>query len=294
MSKLNEITKDYCPRCQLLTNHKCLFEKGIHSSHDDDFHWSEYFDIIQCLGCENIQFRTRNSNEDMFHHDPYTGEQEYYEDVKYYPLNLMNHNILKNSYYLPNKIRVVYIETIEALKNNCYLLSGVGLRAVIEAVCIEQSITGRNLEVKINNLVKNKLITEKDANRLHSIRFLGNDSVHEMDVPNEAKLRAAIEIVEHMLKNLYLIDIEASEHLDTIISNYDDFKALFLRKYRNTTFAVGDEKNIKEVLQKDFRRIESTYLANFTQQLIDEINNGIITSLSIGKLDNNIQYFIKN
>ena len=97
-----------------------------------------------------------------------------------------------------------------------------------------------------------------------------------------------------MLKNLYLIDIEASEHLDTIISNYDDFKALFLRKYRNTTFAVGDEKNIKEVLQKDFRRIESTYLANFTQQLIDEINNGIITSLSIGKLDNNIQYFIKN
>ena len=123
---------------------------------------------------------------------------------------------------------------VYSLKNNCYLLSGVGLRAVIEAVCIEQSITGRNLEVKINNLVKNKLITEKDANRLHSIRFLGNDSVHEMDVPNEAKLRAAIEIVEHMLKNLYLIDIEASEHLDTIISNYDDFKALFLRKYRNT------------------------------------------------------------
>ena len=29
-----------------------------------------------------IQFRTRNSSEDMFHHDPYTGEQEYYEDVK--------------------------------------------------------------------------------------------------------------------------------------------------------------------------------------------------------------------
>ena len=76
-----------------------------------------------------------------------------------------------------------------------------------------------------------------------------------MDVPNEAKLRAAIEIVEHMLKNLYLIDIEASEHLDTIISNYDDFKALFLRKYRNTTFAVGDEKNIKEVLQKTLEEL---------------------------------------
>ena len=295
MSKNNKTTKDYCPRCQLLTNHECLFEKEIHSSNeDDDFHWSEGFDVIQCLGCENIQFRTRNSDENMIDFDEYTGEEKYYEDLKYYPLNLMNHNVLKHLYYLPSRIRVVYIETIEALKNNCYLLSGVGLRAVIEAVCIEQSIAGRNLEIKINNLVKNKLITEKDANRLHSIRFLGNDSVHEMEVPKEAKLRAAIEIIEHMLKNLYLIDIEASEHLDTIISNYDDFKGLFLRKYRNSSFAVADEKNIKEVLQKDYRRIESTYLANFTQQLIDEINSGIITTLSIGKLDNNNQYFIKN
>ena len=47
---------------------------------------------------------------------------------------------------------------------------------------------------KINNLEKGKFITERDSSRLHSIRFLGNDSVHEMDVPNEKKLRMLIVI----------------------------------------------------------------------------------------------------
>lgn len=294
MSEQKEFTKDYCPICQLKTNHKSLFEQSKHSEHDDEFHWSEYFEIIECLGCENLQFRIRNSNEEMINQDPYTGEIEHYEDVKYYPRNLLTHTVLDKIYYLPDKIRVVYIETIEALKNNCYLLSGVGLRAVIEAICLAQNITGRNLEIKINNLVKNKLITEKDGHRLHSIRFLGNDSVHEMEIPKEQKLRIAIEIVEHMLKNLYLIDIDAEKHLDTMITNYENFKSLLLRKFKLANFNLGDEKCIKEILEKDYRRIETSYLPNFTQQIIDEINASTIKAISIGKLNNNQQYFIKN
>lgn len=293
MSTTNN-TKDYCPNCQLNTNHKILFETSKTSEHNADFHWSKNYDIIECLGCENIQFRTRYSNEDMIDHDPITGDIDYYDDIKYYPRNLLNHKILDNVYYLPDKIRVVYIETVEAFKNNCYLLSGVGLRAVIEAICLAQNISGKNLEIKINNLVKNKLITEKDGSRLHGIRFLGNDSVHEMEVPKEQKLRIAIEIVEHLIKNLYLIDIEADKHLDTSITNYESFRNLLLRKFKSTNFEVGSEKNIKEILQKDFRRIENTYLPNFTQQIIDEINASTIKTLTIGKVQNGQQYFIKN
>ena len=53
-----------------------------------------------------------------------------------------------------------------------------------------------------------------------------------------------------MLKNLYLIDIEFSEHLDTIILTMMISKLYFYRKYRNTTFAVGDEKNTKSITKR--------------------------------------------
>ncbi|MHC8949598.1 DUF4145 domain-containing protein, partial [Sphingobacterium hungaricum] len=194
---------------------------------------------------------------------------------------------------LPDKIRIIYIETIESLTNNCYLLAGVGLRTIIEAVCIDQKITGRTLENKINNLVKNKLITEKDGQRLHSIRFLGNDSVHDMDVPNENKLKTALEVIENLLKSLYLIDIELDHHLDTIIVKFEDFKNLIFRKVNSNLIIVGEEKNLVEILGKDMRRIERSYLTNFVSQLTEEIENNIIKSLSIGKIENNQQYFIK-
>lgn len=287
----NNSSKDYCPNCQQITNHNCLFNQKQTSDREDDFHWEENYETIQCLGCENIQFRNRYLNEDMIQYD-YEDKVERYEESKYFPKYLPNHHFLENIYILPDKIRIVYIESIEALKNNCYLLSGVGLRAVIEAICLDQKITGRNLELKINNLVKNKFITEKDGNRLHSIRFLGNDSVHEMEVPKEEKLRVALDIVEHLLKNLYLIDIKANQHLDMIITQYDDFKRIFIRKIKAKDSTPGEEKNIKEIFGKDYRRIETAYLSNFLKQIIDEIQANIIPNISIGKIENGDQFFI--
>lgn len=286
-------TKDYCPNCQNITNQKCLFTTQERSENNADFHWEKNYETIQCLGCENIQFRNRYSHEDMIIHTEDGYEESFYES-KYYPKSLANHTLLKNRYHLPEKLKIVYIETLEALLNDCYLLAGVGLRAIIEAICIDQKISGRNLEVKINNLVRNKLITEKDGNRLHSIRFLGNDSVHEMDVPKVEKLRIALDIAEHLLKNLYLIDIDVNQHLDTIISEYEDFKNLILRKFKTTSITQGQEISIKDILKKDFRRIEVNYILNFTTKLVDEIQNNSVTTISIGKLDNNQQFFIKN
>jgi hypothetical protein len=269
------MSKDYCPKCCQNTNHESLF-KNAFSANNMDFGWSQDHEIIKCKGCENIQFRYSYSDESMFGWDDENQVEYQYEDKKYFPKFLKDHKQLTNISSTPEKIRIVYNESIEALKNNCYLLSAVGLRAVIESVCIEQKITGRNLEIKINNLVKNKLITQKDCNRLHSIRFLGNDSVHEMDVPKEEKLKIA---------------------LDTMITDFEDFKNLFLKKFAHLPF--DEEKSIKEVLGKHFRRIEPTYLLNFTQLLIDDINSFDykwinVGSVKVSSVENSpVQHFIR-
>lgn len=288
--------KDYCPECCIPTNHTILFEKKIGSENDDDFHWHEYYRTIQCNGCDNIQFKVVYGDEHMFDYKDDVGN--YYDDKKYYPHSINGHKPLENSHSIPRKIRIVYSETLEAIKSNCYLLSGVGLRAVIEAVAIEQKITGRTLEVKINNLLRSNLITTRDASRLHGIRFLGNDSVHDMEVPSTIKIRVALDIAENLLKNLYLIDIDANQHLDTIINKYDDFKNMLLRKF--SVKNSGEEKSIKDIFGKDYRRIEPNYIENFTQQILDEINNGVITlitpvSLPTQEIDGNtVQLFKKN
>ncbi len=259
-----------------------LFTKKIGSTQNSEFNWSTSYEIIQCKGCDNIQFRELYSDEGMMEWDQEDQTAYYYDLKTYYPASIQHHNSLNNLNVIPQKIRIVYNETLEALKSKCYLLTGVGLRAIIEAICLDQQIVGRNLEVKINNLAKNKLITEKDAHRLHSIRFMGNDSVHEMEVPKEPKIRIALNIVEYLINNLYLIDIDAEKHLDTIISNFEDFKKNILKKV--STINVGEEKSIKEILQKDYRRIEQGYIGNFTQELVDQINSGIMTSLEVGQL----------
>ena len=286
--------KDYCPNCGIPTNHDVLYSAKTTSS-SDDFGWHQNYEIIKCRGCDNIQFRTIYGDESMVGYNQETGEDGYYTESKYYPLNIVGHKRIANSHHMPEKIRIVYNESLEALKGNCYLLSAVGLRAVIEAICIDQSIPGRNLEQKINNLSKQKLITERDGKRLHSIRFLGNDSVHEMEVPQKFKIIIALDIIENLIKNLYIIDLIAKQHLDTIIDTYEDFKN-FINK---NTFNLkpGDEKSIQEILGKNIRRIENSYLSNFIQELIEDINNGIIPHLSIGKVtgsgESSMQYFIK-
>ena len=165
------MSKSYCPICLQNTHHNSLFKKEIGSKPKDEFSWSKSFEVIECCGCENIQFREIYDDEDMVSYSHDGAECERYDEETCYPLSLENHKSLKNIFGLPYKIKTVYLETLEALKVKSYILAGVGFRAIIEAVCIDKDIKGKNLQVKIDNLLQEKLITQKECNRLHSIRF---------------------------------------------------------------------------------------------------------------------------
>lgn len=295
---MNKNEKNYCVSCRQETNHEILFNTAQGSKEEDDFHWSTKYQVIQCKGCSSIQFRKIDSDESMITYDE-DGDEFSYDETICYPPYLIDHKLLSNYYYIPTQIRTVYLETIEAFKSKSYLLAGAGFRAIIEAICIEEKIKGGNLDQKIANLLKNKLITEKESNRLHSIRFLGNDSVHEMLVPTQKKLYIVLGIIEHLLKNLYLIDKEAKSELDTIVNNYDDF--LELLWFEGRKLSIGDEKSIKEILGKQTRRIETVNLQNFTQLLITDITatSPSLKWLSVGQLKPvgndpiNVQHFIR-
>lgn len=288
-----KLLKNFCSRCHGETNHRALFTKQVHNDPDEyDIRWS--YKMLECLGCERISYRTDTHDIESAYPDEY-GQWTYDKSTDIFPSPLKGHKPLSETYVLPEKIRIVYSEAIDAFKANCYLLAGVGFRAVIEAVCIDKQIAGRSLESKINNLAKNRLITDKEADRLHSIRFIGNDSVHEMAVPKERALYIVLDIIEHLLKNLYLIDHQAKGQIETITSTYVEFIELLEKHLKE--YKVGDEFPLAKYLGKDTRRL-SGRLSEFEAALIEEIKTGNYKHLKIGKLEKfgnskgDVQHFV--
>ena len=270
-----EPIRNYCSNCRRLTNHKILHAKKV-SGHEDDFSWHEAFQIVECLGCENVCFRKEYGDQDMIYYDEANGDAEYYTDVNNYPLHLDGHIPLDYTHFLPHSIRVVYHETIEALKVKSYILTAVGFRTIIEAICLDNNVSGKNLEQKIKNLSKDRFITENEEKRLHSIRFLGNDSVHEMTVPPKAKLFTVLEIVEHLLKNIYLIDKVSMSSLETVIDTFENFMILVEEKVNGAK--SGEVRTLKNILGKDSRRLGDNFAA-LEQKLINSIKTGDTTYL---------------
>jgi len=273
----DSIVDNYCSVCRNETKHDVLF------SVNEEGEYGEYKIVrqcVECLGCENKSFREEYHNYwDTIEDVP--GFDEYNIEITNYPNILKGHTDLKNRYNVPESIRKVYDQTILAFKGKSHLLAGVGFRAAIEAVCIQEKIRGNNLEIKINNLAKNRLITDKEAERLHSIRFIGNDSIHEMEVPTERKLFLVLEIIETLLKNLYIIDAEAKSVLDTIIKDYSDFEDLLWRLVNKTN--TNDERTLKEILGKHIRRINFA-LESIEHIVIERIKSGDLKFLKLGEI----------
>lgn len=292
--ELNARIKNECRVCKRETNHIVkVIETKLYSS--DDFSYNDDYAIVQCMGCDSLSFR----NEYVTSESGYEDEDGFYNEgasIKIYPPMLNGHKRLDDAWLLPYSIQLMYNESIEALQSGCKVLAGAGFRAIIEAICLDKQITGRDLETKINNLVKNDLITKSERDRLHSIRFMGNDSIHEMKIPSDEQLKLVLYIVEHLISNIYLIDPAARQKLESVIEDYNEFKFLLRKSVKK--LKSGEDLSLFKILGKDFRRVkESIHL--FEEKLVEEIRSGNFECMVLGdikpKSDGSktmVQYFI--
>lgn len=131
--------------------------------------------------------------------------------VELYPSRLEGRHKLDKSDLLPKEIIRIYNETHAALCNNLSVLAGIGIRALIETICKEKSAQGSNLEKKIDSLVTMGVLTPDGAEILHSLRILGNEAAHEVKPHTEITLGIAMDVVEHLLKGVYILPAVASK-----------------------------------------------------------------------------------
>ncbi len=210
-----ELIKVLCLTCHASTNHKILASAYATESFDDgQNNMSGWIDnqIIECQGCNTISYRTTAKHSEDWDHDQY-GNMEYNEKETLYPNREGGRTAIIDSYMLPTDLRRIYDEVIKAMNNDQPVLTGIGIRALVETVCKDKNATKGNLKDKIDMLVTLGVLTPAGATILHQIRTLGNDAAHEVKPHTPAQLGIALTVCEHLFEGVYVLPSHAKKML---------------------------------------------------------------------------------
>jgi hypothetical protein len=205
-----------CGECDRETKHSVLEsatqERNVPGS---EFRIVEKYQIVQCKGCETITFRISRINTQDSVWDEATDSEIHHERIELYPNRVAGRHKLRESPILSFEVGGIYDETHRALCGNQPILAGIGMRALIEAVCMEKGAKGGNLRDKIDALVGMGILTPNAAQILQTLRGLGNAAAHQVKPPDERALNIAMDVVEHLLRDVYIlprITGELSDH----------------------------------------------------------------------------------
>ena len=221
------IVSVHCIECKRATRHlvavsvdKTGSESNKHEGWSID--WSNRYQVIECQGCETVSFR---------HQSWFSEAQDFDDDgttERIYPLRNKDAISPRPYHNVPSNLRRIYTELVDCFNNDSPTLCAAGLRALVEGICAQQGITDGpvevpargggtqierrdNLEGRIAGLQEKGLLTQPSAHTLHEHRYLGNDAVHDLARPSPDELKLAVEIVEHVIEQLYELPEKAAE-----------------------------------------------------------------------------------
>ena len=113
---------------------------------------------------------------------------------------------------LPAKIHEMLLEVRYTLQKELSALPSMGLRSVIDMVCNDQVGDIGSFAQKMHNLVEKRLITPKKRQIIETALEVGHASIHRGHFPTAKDLQVVMDIVDHLLEELYVLD-KTSESL---------------------------------------------------------------------------------
>ncbi len=202
-----KILSTYCLSCKQDTRQAILHTaKGLGESVNkeqelDILEWEELYMIIRCAGCHTTSFLRRTIFHDMDEKGEITPLDENFPGEEQ-PFNFLSEEDLA---MLPASIRKVYFEVRSSFSKDLEILSGIGLRVILEAVCIDQKIPGKNLAFKITGLQNKGFISANEYPILDKLRVIGNVAAHQIKGLRIEILSYALDIMNHVLTSIYIL-----------------------------------------------------------------------------------------
>ncbi len=200
----------FCNFCRRRTSHKTLVRVDTKDENPDNIGtFFGIYRITECCGCHSICFVERTfSSEDEGVCDELISEFPcvvYPTPEEFTPTERGMNPI---DIYLPDGVRRIYRESLEAIKNRMFILAGIGMRTILDVVCRDNKIGNENdsLSKRLAIMLdERRLITPDEKTILDAVRDIGNDSAHEGKLITYVGLHSALTIIDHLLNKLYLI-----------------------------------------------------------------------------------------
>lgn len=220
-SELPPNKRIFCNLCVRKTNHICKYNSRQHLlySHQDSVHFVAFGrHFWECAGCETFCIESYSTSENFYLPESRAiyleelGSEEQVEEFfpkleiysEFFPKRTEDDLVVKSYVQLPKSLSSIYQEVVRAFNNEIPMLCAIGIRALIEGICFEHEIHGRNLEKKIENL--ESILPKNIVTNLHNLRFMGNEAAHELNTSSQEELKLAIGICEDLLNYLYELD----------------------------------------------------------------------------------------
>jgi hypothetical protein len=138
--------------------------------------FTDFYQLLLCPSCNSVNaIKTSYDSENTIPVDE--DEEEYYGVVVEYLFPSIKSGNFKN---LPSLVEKSYAIAIK-LKRLEPIASVIFSRKSLEAICVDQKATGRDLKDRIDNLAQKGAIPTLLQNAAHSVRLLGNEGAHELD-----------------------------------------------------------------------------------------------------------------
>jgi hypothetical protein len=193
-------TRIYCNWCKRETNHEL---KGEHRVVYDPEALGETFiyRLWICMGCEHALLQEEYYN---------NISTEEFPEFEYFPERSENALVPKPYSKLKPALAAIYQEAVTCYNGKALILCAAGLRALLEGICQDKRIKGKNLKTKIEGLQAH-LPNKNIIRNLHHFRFMGNDAVHELAAPKATEVALAIGVIEDLMNFFYELDYKAAQ-----------------------------------------------------------------------------------
>ncbi|MBL3619711.1 MAG: DUF4145 domain-containing protein [gamma proteobacterium endosymbiont of Lamellibrachia anaximandri] len=221
--EMSEIKKIHCNTCNHETNHVLL------ATHDKDYHeveehqgqkhllWYEnyVYGFWVCRGCDTALLEEKYTCSGMYDNNG----DEVYSYTHLPERKNKAPRVAKKYVHINKKLNSAYLEVIKAHNQGLKIVSAIGVRALLEGICVEEGIDDKaayGLSGKIKKLQSVSNIPESIIDGLNGLKFIGDDAAHRLNESNKRTILLSIDLLEALLTHLYEAKFDLQKKADLV------------------------------------------------------------------------------
>jgi hypothetical protein len=197
--------KAHCNNCLYETNHEIVCKKEYRYDDEAIVQFTSY-EILVCLGCDNVGFRSVATGSEIYGPDGIpTEEITYYPPAvsRQKPVWLNWHDLNDASEQIPPLMNEIYT----ALHNDSKILATIGIRTVIDTMMTKEVGDLRRFADKLNAFESKGFISAKTKAMLNRVIDAGSASAHRGYKPSIEDIHALLDVTEGLLSSIYVLPL---------------------------------------------------------------------------------------